>query len=82
MGKSTGFIEYMRELPPDRPPLERVKDWNESHPRVPDEVLMRQGARCMDCGTPYCHTGKLMGRLLAAWAAMGFRSPKAPGPPA
>ncbi len=63
MGKSTGFIEYMRELPQDRPPLERVKDWNESHPRVPDEVLMRQGARCMDCGTPYCHTGKLMGGM-------------------
>lgn len=60
MGKSTGFIEYSREVPPDRDPLERVKDWNEFHPRVPDDQLRKQGARCMDCGTPYCHTGKLM----------------------
>ena len=60
MGKTTGFIEYQRELPADRPPLERLNDWNESHPRVPDEALQRQGARCMDCGTPFCHTGKLM----------------------
>jgi glutamate synthase (NADPH) small chain len=63
MGKSTGFIDYARELPEDRAPLERVLDWNESHPRVPDELLQRQGARCMDCGTPYCHTGKLMGGM-------------------
>jgi glutamate synthase (NADPH/NADH) small chain len=63
MGKSTGFIEYQRELPPDRPPLERVHDWNENHPRVPEELLRRQGARCMDCGTPFCHTGKLMGGM-------------------
>ncbi|MEI6471024.1 MAG: FAD-dependent oxidoreductase, partial [Holophagaceae bacterium] len=60
MGKTTGFIEYQRELPADRPPLERLQDWNESHPRIPDEALQRQGARCMDCGTPFCHTGKLM----------------------
>ena len=60
MGKSTGFIDYQRELPEDRPPLERLKDWDETHPRVPDELLQRQGARCMDCGTPFCHTGKLM----------------------
>ncbi|MBI4912311.1 MAG: glutamate synthase subunit beta [Acidobacteria bacterium] len=60
MGKSTGFIEYARQLPEDRDPRDRVKDWNEFHPRVPAEALKRQGARCMDCGTPYCHTGKLM----------------------
>jgi glutamate synthase (NADPH/NADH) small chain len=63
MGKTTGFIDYQRELPQDRSPLERLNDWNESHPRVPDELLQRQGARCMDCGTPFCHTGKLMGGM-------------------
>ena len=60
MGKTTGFLDYSRELPEDRDPLERLKDWQEFHPRVPEELLQRQGARCMDCGTPYCHTGKVI----------------------
>ena len=60
MGKTTGFMEYQREMPEDRDPLARLKDWDESHPPVPDEMLQRQAARCMDCGTPFCHTGKLM----------------------
>ncbi len=50
-------MEYKRELPADRSPLERVKDWEEFHKHLPDEQLRTQGARCMDCGTPYCHTG-------------------------
>ena len=60
MGKLTGFLEYRRDVPKGRAPEERVKDWEESHPEVPEELLRRQGARCMDCGTPYCHTGKLI----------------------
>ncbi len=60
MGKPTGFMEYEREPAHDRPPEERVKDWNEFHPPVPDETLRIQGARCMDCGLPFCHTGKLI----------------------
>ena len=63
MGKTTGFLDFDRELPEDRPPAERVADWLEFHPPVPEELLRRQAARCMDCGTPYCHTGKLMGGL-------------------
>lgn len=50
-------MEYKRELPADRSPLERVKDWEEFHKHLPDDQLRTQGARCMDCGTPYCHTG-------------------------
>ncbi|KKC49676.1 MULTISPECIES: glutamate synthase subunit beta [Paenibacillus] len=57
MSTPTGFMEYKRELPADRSPLERVKDWEEFHKHLPDEQLRTQGARCMDCGTPYCHTG-------------------------
>jgi len=57
MGKPTGFIEYQRETIPNRPPLERVKDWDEIHEPFVEEKLRTQGARCMDCGTPYCHTG-------------------------
>jgi glutamate synthase (NADPH/NADH) small chain len=60
MGKPTGFIEYPREPKHERPPLERVKDWSEEHPPYGEETLRRQGARCMDCGVPFCHTGTLI----------------------
>jgi glutamate synthase (NADPH/NADH) small chain len=60
MGKPTGFVEYLRELPTDRPPLERVRDWKEFHHHLDEKKLRHQGARCMDCGVPFCHTGKLI----------------------
>ena len=60
MGKPTGFIEYLRELPVDRAPLERIGDWEEFHPHLEEKRLRHQGARCMDCGVPFCHTGKLI----------------------
>jgi glutamate synthase (NADPH/NADH) small chain len=60
MGKPTGFMEYQREVSPKRPPSERIKDWREFHQHLPEEKLRAQGARCMDCGTPFCHTGVLL----------------------
>ena len=63
MGKPTGFMEYQRELPSDRSPLERVNDWKEFHQHFPDSKLQEQGGRCMDCGIPFCHTGTLIGGL-------------------
>jgi glutamate synthase (NADPH/NADH) small chain len=60
MGKPTGFLEYLRELPLDRPALERIKDWNEFHEHMDPKDLRTQAARCMDCGIPYCHTGMLI----------------------
>src|SRR5260221_345449 len=60
MGKPTGFIEYLRELPVDRTPLERVRDWSEFHHHMEERHLRQQGARCMDCGVPFCQTGKLI----------------------
>jgi glutamate synthase (NADPH/NADH) small chain len=60
MGKPTGFIEYLRELPVDRTPAERVRDWDEFHHHMEEKHLRQQGARCMDCGVPFCHTGKLI----------------------
>jgi glutamate synthase (NADPH) small chain len=62
MGKPTGFMEYERELPSDRPPVERIADWQEFHLPFAEEKLRTQGARCMDCGTPFCHTGKVVER--------------------
>ncbi len=60
MGKPTGFLDYQRKTIPYRDPKERVKDWNEVHCKHEDEPLQKQGARCMDCGIPYCHTGILL----------------------
>ena len=60
MGKPTGFMEYERELPKDRSPLERMKDWREFHEHFSQAKLQDQGARCMDCGIPFCHTGQLI----------------------
>jgi glutamate synthase (NADPH/NADH) small chain len=60
MGKPTGFIEYLRELPLDRSATERIRDWNEFHLHLDEEKLQEQGARCMDCGLPFCHTGTLL----------------------
>ncbi len=60
MGKPTGFKEIARELPIDRSPTERIADWKEFHLHMPVEKLQQQGARCMDCGIPFCHDGSLV----------------------
>ena len=60
MGKPTGFIEYLRELPSDQPPIERIHNWDEFHLHMPEDKLRTQGARCMDCGIPFCHSGTLI----------------------
>jgi glutamate synthase (NADPH/NADH) small chain len=60
MGKTTGFMEYARTLPASRPPARRVFDWQEFHDHLPESHLREQGARCMDCGVPFCHTGQII----------------------
>ncbi|WP_448562546.1 glutamate synthase small subunit [Trichothermofontia sp.] len=57
MGKPTGFIEFAREVAAERDPRDRIRNWDEFHLPLPEEKLRTQGARCMDCGTPFCHTG-------------------------
>lgn len=56
MAKPTGFLEYDRKNPPKRPIAERVKDYREIEQLLPEEELLEQAARCMDCGVPYCHS--------------------------
>jgi glutamate synthase (NADPH/NADH) small chain len=82
MGKPTGFMEYQRELPPDREPRERIKDWQEFHLHLAPQVQTNQGARCMDCGIPFCHTGRLINgmatgcpinNLIPEWNDLIFR---------
>jgi glutamate synthase (NADPH/NADH) small chain len=60
MGSPTGFQEFKRQVPEDRDPKERIKDWNEFHKHMPTEELQVQGSRCMDCGVPFCHSGSLI----------------------
>jgi glutamate synthase (NADPH) small chain len=57
MGKPTGFLEFPREDTIERKPLRRLKDWKEYTEKQPEDMLKRQSARCMDCGTPFCHIG-------------------------
>ena len=57
MGKATGFIEVERKPIADRDPIERLEDWEETHVHPEYKKVQEQGSRCMDCGTPYCHTG-------------------------
>jgi len=63
MGKATGFMEFERKTIANREPLERVKDWNEIHEDFDIEKVQTQGSRCMDCGTPYCHTGMTLANM-------------------
>ena len=57
MGKPTGFLEYERVDSAAEDPKERVKNWNEFHEHLPLEEQQKQGARCMDCGVPFCQAG-------------------------
>ncbi len=60
MGKPTGFIEFLRELPSELNPLDRIGNWDEFHLHMEEDKLRTQASRCMDCGTPFCHTGTLI----------------------
>src|SRR3954447_16217528 len=65
MGKPTGFMEYPRELPLAQAPADRVHHWHEFHAHADEALLRKQGARCMDCGVPFCHTGTVLAGMAA-----------------
>jgi glutamate synthase (NADPH/NADH) small chain len=67
MGKDTGFLEYAREHAPRRPATQRVNDWFEIYLDFPEEKLRSQGARCMDCGVPFCQSGCPVNNLIPDW---------------
>lgn len=67
MARPTGFLEFPRELPERRPVAERINDWFEIYRDLPDEKLRQQGARCMDCGVPFCHTGCPVNNIIPDW---------------
>lgn len=57
MGKPTGFMEYERQVSVAEEPKERIKHFNEFHTHLPKEKQQLQGARCMECGVPFCQAG-------------------------
>ena len=65
MGKPTGFLEYQRRSAPSREPLTRIQDFDEFHEPLSKEERMRQGARCMNCGVPFCQSGMLLHGMAA-----------------
>ncbi len=73
MGKVTGFMEYGRALPRRRPVSVRLRDWREVYEPFPEEATREQGARCMDCGIPFCHDGCPLGNLIPEWNDLVYR---------
>jgi glutamate synthase (NADPH/NADH) small chain len=73
MGKITGFMEFERLSEPYEAPRERVKHWREFVARLSDEQAGVQGARCMDCGTPFCMTGCPVNNIIPDWNDLVYR---------
>jgi glutamate synthase (NADPH/NADH) small chain len=73
MGDVSGFLRLSRELPPRRPVPVRLRDWREVYEPFSEEATRQQGARCMDCGIPFCHEGCPLGNLIPEWNDLVFR---------
>ena len=65
MGKPTGFMEFARQVNPDVAPLERIKNFNEFHPKLDKKARCEQAARCMNCGVPFCQSGANFGGMFS-----------------
>ena len=74
MGKPTGFIEIHRTKPRARPIEARVRDWKEVYLVEAEAEMQQQGARCMDCGIPFCHQGCPLGNLIPDWNDLVYRA--------
>jgi glutamate synthase (NADPH/NADH) small chain len=74
MGKVTGFLEIQRQMAPRRPVEERIKDWFQVYHEPEDLLVQAQGARCMDCGIPFCHTGCPLGNISPDWNDLVYQN--------
>lgn len=88
MGKITGFLEYDRQTDPAEQPLDRIEHWKEFHPRLSEADRRQQGARCMECGVPFCQSGATLGgmtsgcplhNLVPEWNDPALHGEPAPG---
>ena len=73
MGKIGGFLEIARVEAPERDPRTRTADFKEFVETLPVEGLREQGARCMECGVPFCHNGCPLGNLIPDWNDLVYR---------
>jgi glutamate synthase (NADPH/NADH) small chain len=73
MGKITGFMEFERLSEPYEPPQERVRHWREFVAHLTDEQAGVQGARCMDCGTPFCMSGCPVNNIIPDWNDLVYK---------
>ncbi len=73
MGDAHGFLRYGRHLPSRRPIPVRLRDWREVYEAFPAEAAREQGARCMDCGIPFCHEACPLGNLIPEWNDLVYR---------
>jgi glutamate synthase (NADPH/NADH) small chain len=75
MGDPKGFLKIHREGPKRRPVADRIKEWGEFYEPIPEETLMAQGARCMDCGVPFCQgdTGCPVQNMIPDWNDLVYR---------
>ena len=73
MGELGAFLKITRVTPPERDPRERVADYKEIYQVLPEAEAARQGARCMECGVPFCHDGCPLGNLIPDWNDLVYR---------
>jgi len=73
MGKPTGFMEFKRQEPAPLPVPERIRFYKEFLPNLPDSEMSRQGARCMDCGIPFCQTGCPVNNIIPDWNDLVYK---------
>ena len=73
MGDVRGFMKFQRNYVAKEPVKERLKHYNEFLKVLPDDELRQQGARCMDCGIPFCHTGCPLGNIIPDWNDLVYR---------
>src|SRR5919206_4766997 len=73
MGKPTGFLEIERKDRPYAKVAERVRNWSEFVRPLGEQEIRDQGARCMDCGIPFCHNGCPLGNLIPDWNDAVYR---------
>ncbi|MBM3556295.1 MAG: glutamate synthase subunit beta [Alphaproteobacteria bacterium] len=73
MGKVTGFLEIKRQDRGYAKPAERLKHWHEFTQPFGDDELKRQGARCMNCGVPFCHQGCPVNNIIPEWNHQAYR---------
>ncbi len=74
MADPKGFLKYSRSTPTRRPAQLRIHDWKEVYNPFPQDALVAQAARCMDCGIPFCHRGCPLGNLIPEWNDLAYRS--------